>query len=260
MIGPMRELGRRLLIGLAVAIVAVMAIGYTFIFGGIATPVRADRGVLDLPPQGDSLATILDDGRPIFVVNDPDRGVWVLDAQGRQPASSLGGLVAWCAETRTFVDPADGSTYAPDGELLFGPALGGLVAFATRPATDDPSRIVVGASTSAQGQASAEGARSPACPSDTRLTHAPQAGETFDPSVAADEEPPGWIWLEGTVRVVDGEIQLCDGLTGGEVGCAETVGIDPTAGVEGIRGRFIGRVRDGAIEGLARASDMESGS
>ncbi|MBA2632889.1 MAG: hypothetical protein H0U86_07830 [Chloroflexi bacterium] len=55
MIGPMRELGRRLLIGLALATVAVMAIGYALIFGGIAAPVRGDRAVVELPPDGEAV-------------------------------------------------------------------------------------------------------------------------------------------------------------------------------------------------------------
>jgi len=260
----MRELSRRLLIGLAVIAAAVMAVGYAFIFGGIATPVRGDRATLDLPPEGDAAATILDDGRPVFVVNAPGRGVWVLDAQGRQTLSSLGVLVAWCPETQTFADPADGSVYAPNGELLSGPSAGGLVAFGARPATDDASRIVVGSDTTVQRRGTASGGRhSPTCVGDAWVVHQPQAGETFDPSVAADQEPPGWIWLEGTVKVVDDEVRLCDGLTDGCGGYAETVGIDPARladGATGIAGRFIGRVRDGAIEGLILVPDLVEAS
>ena len=43
----MRDLGRRLLIGLAVVAAAVMAIGYAFIAGRIAAPIESDLGTLD---------------------------------------------------------------------------------------------------------------------------------------------------------------------------------------------------------------------
>jgi hypothetical protein len=258
-----RDLGHRLLIGLAVLVVAVMAVGYAFIFGGIATPVRGDRAILDLPERGTTNATILDDGRPVFIVNDPDVGVWVLDAQGRQSQSRLGVAVAWCATGRFFVDTQDGSTYAPNGELRSGPAEGGLVAFASRASPEDPSRVIVGSDTTVQGGRALEGEPS-ACAADDLLIHEPERDEIFDPSVAGEQEPPGWIWLEGTVTVVDGEVRLCDGLM--DDGCdafAEVIGIDPatvTDDANRVGGRFIGRVRDGTLEGLMFVPDQTEGS
>ena len=128
----MRDLGRRLLIGLAVVAAGATAVGYAFIAGGIAAPARGDRAVLEVPAGGTARATMLDDGRPVFVVNDPDLGVWVIDAQGRQRAGALPVLAAWCPTTRMFADPKAGSAYAPDGELRWGPAEGGLIAYAAR--------------------------------------------------------------------------------------------------------------------------------
>ncbi len=261
----MRDLGHRLLIGLAVVVVAVMAVGYAYIFGGIATPVRGDRATLSLPQSGTANATILDDGRPVFIVNDPDVGVWVLDAQGRQSPSSLSVAVAWCTETRMFVDLADGSTYGADGELRWGPAEGGLIAFASRASPDDPSRLIVGSDTSVQGRGpETDGPPDTTCPNNSLVMHEPEPGETFDPSVAGDQEPPGWIWLEGTVQVVEGEVRLCDGLM--DDGCnafAKVIGIDPasvTDDAKRVGGRFIGRVRDGTLEGLMFVPDKMEAS
>ncbi|MDQ3148821.1 MAG: phage minor tail U family protein [Chloroflexota bacterium] len=260
----MRDLGHRLLIGLAVLVVAVMAVGYAYIFGGIATPIRGDRATLALPESGTANATILDDGRPVFIVNDPDVGVWVLDAQGRQPQSRLGVAVAWCPETRLFIDPADGSAYAANGELRWGPAEGGLVAFASRAAPDDSSSVIVGSDTSVQGRGpETDGPPETTCPGEPWVVHRPRGDETFDPSVAVDQEPPGWIWLEGTVRVVDDAVRLCDGLAGSCDGYAETIGIDPatfTNGGRGAAGLFIGRVGDDAIEGLIFVPDLVEAS
>jgi hypothetical protein len=256
----MRDLGRWLLIALAVVTTAVMAVGYAFVFSGIATPVRGDRATLDLPVMGDVRATILDDGLPVFVVNDPELGVWVLGAQAPGAPSRIGVAVVWCREIHSFVDPAGGSVYAPDGELRWGRAAGGLVAFATRPAADRPSRVVVGSATTVQGRRpETDGPPDSTCNGDGWVGHQPQGDEIFDPSVAVDQEPPGWIWLEGTVRVVDDEVRLCDGLPDGCERFAETLGIDPASvgdGATGARARFIGRVRDDALEGLILVPDM----
>ena len=114
--------------------------------------------------------------------------------------------------------------------------------------------MVVSSETSAQGRAlETDAPPDTACRGEGWVTHQPDGGEIFDPSVAIDQEPPGWIWLEGTVRVADDEVRLCDGL---EERCrtyAVTRGIDPagmTDGAASRRGRFIGRARDDAIEGL----------
>jgi hypothetical protein len=202
---------------------------------------------------------VLDDGRPVFIVNDPGLGISVLDAQRPQPGGGLGVLVAWCQDSRTLVDLRDGSIFAPNGEVLRGPAADGLVAFAGRRAPEDASRVIVGSDTVVQGRAAASAEIPDGCGGGF-MVHQPQGDETFDPSVAADQEPPGWIWTEGMLRVVDGEVRLCDGLSDACDAYAETIGIDPAAAgpgadVDGIGGRFIGRVRDGAIEGLIHVPD-----
>lgn len=258
----MRDLGRRLLIGLAVIAAAGTAVGYAYIASGIAAPVRGDRAVLDVPPSGSARAALLDDGQPVFVVNDPDRGVWVIDAQGRQADGELPVLVAWCPTTRLFVDPAIGTAYAPDGELRWGPAEGGLIAHATRADPDDASRVIVGSDVTVQGSGpETDGPPETTCSGGTWLVHEPEPGEVFDPSVAVAEEAPGWIWLEGSLEVIDaGEVRLCDRGQGGCATAAPVVGIDP-ASLAGDTpwpaGLFIGRVRDDAIEGLMSVPDLE---
>ena len=258
----MRDLGRRLLIGLAVVAAGATAVGYSLIAGGIATPVRGDRAVLDLPPSGTARATMLEDGQPVFVVNDPDRGVWVIDAQGRQPPGALAVLVAWCPTSRTFVDPTVNTVFAPDGELRSGSGEGGLIAFATREDPDDPTRVIVGSNITVQGTGpETDGPSDPSCPGAAWVAHRPARGEVFDPSVALAEEPPGWIWLEGSLHATDdGGVRLCDR---GDADCAtgaKVVGIDPATldmETQGPDGLFIGRVRDDAVESLMFVPDLE---
>ena len=250
----MRELGRRLLIGLAVGVAGLVAIGYAFIFGGIATPVGGDRGVLDIPPSGEARATILDDGLPVYVVNDPESGAVVLDAQGPHAPSTLGALVAWCPATRTFVDPIDGSAFAMDGGLIDGRAGGGLLAFATRAAADDPTRVVVGSATIATGAATNPATPDATCDNDDLVAHQPAADEVFDPSVAVEREAPGWLWLEGWLERAGDGVRLCDAGAPDCSRAADVTGINPAtigpyAG-DGTSGLFLGRVRDDAIESL----------
>ena len=256
MIPPMRNLGGRLPVVIAGIVAGAMAIGYAFIFSGIAAPVRGDLATLDAPVDDDAVPAILDDGRPVFVVRDPDGAVNVLDAAGRAPTGAPGGLVGWCPESRLFIDPLDGSTFTADGRLLSGPAATGMVAFAARPAPDATGKVIVGSDTVARGRADSGADDGAGRCGDPLIVHEPRAGETFDPSVAADAEPPGWIWLEGSLRSVDGEARLCDDDDEACETYAPTLGIDrATLPDQSVGGRFIGRVRDGAIEGLLLVPD-----
>jgi hypothetical protein len=249
--GAMRDLGRRLLIGLAVVAAAVMAIGYAFIAGRIAAPIESDLGTFERPgPDANGAqAVLLADGRPAFIVMD-EGDLIVLDARARHAAGAPGRLVAWC-EDGVFIDLVDGATYAADGQLMGGPAADGLVVYPVR-SVDDGSRFVVGGDGISAGSAAGDPVAAD-CPSNRWVVHRPDADEIFDPSVAADEEPPGWIWLEGRLRAEAGETILCDGLDGECATSAEVGGIDPARvpdGGEALAGSFIGRVRDGVIVDL----------
>ena len=83
--------------------------------------------------------------------------------------------------------------------------------------------------------------------------HEPADGEAFDPSVAAEEEPPGWIWLEGHLEAIGGQTLLCDGPANACATGAVVPGIDPAkvaALDQPMAGLFLGRVGDGAIDEL----------
>ncbi len=245
----MRDLGRRLLIGLAVVAAAVMAIGYAFIAGRIAAPIESDLGTFDVPDVDGARAVLLADGRPAFIVAT-DGDVIVVDARGRHAAGAPGRLVAWCARTTPyFVDPLDDATYAADGKRRAGSTGPGLVRY---PVSDaDDGRIRVAADGTAAGQLN-DVALPIECDG-RQVVHAPTPGEVFDPSVAAEEEPPGWIWLEGRLVAEGGEAILCDGLDRRVPTFAAVGGIDPASVPEGgdaLAGSFIGRVRDGVIVDL----------
>jgi hypothetical protein len=248
----MRDLGRRLLIGLAAAVAGVMAIGYAFIFGGVAAP-SGDLGALEVPALGEAVATRLDDGRPVFVTVAGGTA-WVLDAREPREPGQLAALLGWCPTDEAFIGTLPTSIFAADGSSLRGP--GGMTAYATTPANEDASRVVVGAETSVRPAATEKRQPTYACGPGDWVAHSAEPDEIFDPSVAADGEPPGWIWLEGTLMPVGDQAILCDGINPAD-GCPGGVvanGIDPaTLPAGGIAGLFLGTVHDGTIEGLTFA-------
>lgn len=257
----MRDLGRRLLIGLGVIAAGTMAIGYAYIFGGIATPPGGDLGRVPVPDAGEARAVVLGDGRPAFAVTDRSGRPWVLDAQAPGARARLGTLVGWCPNTLLFNDPSSGAVFGADGQLIAGPGVSGMIAFALRAErVDDPTELIVGSEAEPRPMLrdADAAARGGAC-DDQWVTHRPDPEEVFDPSVAADQEPPGWIWMEGSLQVVDGEVRLCDGLAGSCTAWATVIGIDPASVAANDRhaaGQFLGRMRDDEIEGLVLAPTL----
>ncbi|MEO5986196.1 MAG: hypothetical protein ABIW50_05020, partial [Candidatus Limnocylindria bacterium] len=201
---------------------------------------------------------LLDDGRPAFAVADRSGRPWVLDAQVPGQRSRLGSLVAWCPDTLAFSDPFSGAVFGADGGLIAGPGSSGLVAFAVRAdGADHPTELIVGSEAEPRPvQRDADAAARGGTCADEWVSHRPAPGEVFDPSVAADQEPPGWIWLEGSLQVVDGEVRLCDGVDGVCGAFATVIGIDPASvAVNDFHpaGLFIGRMREDEVEGLVLA-------
>lgn len=242
----MRDLGRRLLVGLAVAVAAVAAVGYGLIATNIASPIRSDLGTV-VPPEGPGArAVLLADGRPAFVVRTED-AVHVVDARVPRPIGAPGRLALWCGDI--LFDTLSDTIFHPDGAYRGGTESESLVAYPWE-ATDE-SRIVVGADGAAPSPRPRFGPQARSC---DPVVHRPEPGEIFDPSVAAEEEPPGWIWLEGRLEVVGDAVALCDDVIGVE--CPDGVivpGVDPAqllALNNPVNGLFLGRLSDGVFDQL----------
>ncbi len=246
MIGGVQELGGRLIIGLGLVVAAVAAIGYVFVYSNIATPVGRGLGTFEIPAPGEVVATWLDDGRPAYLLQ-VDGEALVIDARTPHDPGTPQVLVAWCDGAGAFLDLVRGGAWAPGGEVTGGSADSGLNRYATQPAGD--GRVGVRDELQPAGSATAEPGATECPAGSTWVAHAPEPREIFDPSVAADGEPPGWIWLEGTLQVVDGEVRLCDGLDGACDAGADVTGIDP-ARVDPGAGLFLGRVLDHVVENL----------
>mgnify|MGYP006952613835 CR=1 FL=1 len=242
-----------MIVGLAAVVAVLTAIGYGLIALSIASPMGEELGTLAAPEGPGARAVLLDDGRPAFVVRSGG-GVLVVDARVPLEPGVPGRLVGWCGQADgVFIDVVGGGSFGPDGTLIGGPGTSGLL---RHPVTlgEDGSTLTVGREPERAPTATGERAALD-CPADTEwLTHEPTADEIFDPSVAAEEEPPGWVWLEGRLEQREGQVVLCDDVAA--EGCARGAlvrGIDPAKLAEqpeAFVGYFIGRVRDGAVEEL----------
>lgn len=255
-IGFVNTLTGRVAIGLGALVAALVGIGYAFVYAGIAAPLEADLGTLAVPDEGGVAAAYLADGRPVFVVRAAD-GIHVVDARAPVDPGVPGHLVVFCDPE--FYDLAGGTTYAPDGTLFAGPPDENLT---TYPVTvvSGGREVVVGGEGAPATSGLSEPPESNECWVDIAVMHVPDADEVFDPSVAADEEPPGWIWLEGRLVAAGGQALLCDGHGGDCATGAVVRGINPATIADntlGYDGYFLGRVHDGAIEELHFSLDAE---
>jgi hypothetical protein len=246
----MRDLRRWIPIGLAVVVVSVAAIGYGLIASGIAAPIGTGLGTVTVPDEPGAVPVFLADGRPAFVVRTAD-DVHVLDARPPLEAGAPGALVSWCPGDDQFVDWVHGGWYLADGTVI-ADAPSGLVAYPLT-ATDDDRRLVVG-SEGTPVTTVADPSTLGGCSGNEALMHEPSPGEVFDPSVAADEEPPGWVWLEGRLEAVGGQALLCDDIGASDCATGAAVpGIDPAklaAFPEPLVGSFLGRIGDGVVDEL----------
>ncbi len=257
--GAMRRPLRLVVIGLGVVLAGLVAVGYSFIFRGVATAPDATLGTVEVPgPEDGVFAAALDDGTPIFVVNV--RGTLnVLDARVPVGGMPVPVLVAWCDAIEVFEtgpivdgDLVGTMAFGPDGTAVGLGNSEGLTRYGLR---REGNRLVILSSSTKGG---GDIGPLPDCPGGSeRVMHRPLPGEVFDPSVAVDTEPPGMIWLEGTLRAIGNQALLCDGVDTPPESCASGAvarGIDPaTIAPEGTAGLFIGLVRDDGIVGLAHA-------
>jgi hypothetical protein len=240
-----RDIASRLVVGLGLLIAVAVAVGYAFIFLGNATPVGAPLATLPVPAPGEVVAARLDDGRPVYLVG-VDEGARVLDARSPVDPGVVPALVAWCDGAQSFLDLTRGGTFGPGGEVMGASAAAGLDVYPTQVRGDE---VVVRDGAAPAGTATGETVALD-CPMGSAWTaHAPTTGEIFDPSVAADTEPPGWVWLEGRLTATGDEVELCDGLDAACPSGASVVGIDP-AKVQVVAGRFLGRIIDHEVRNL----------
>jgi hypothetical protein len=256
----MRDLPGRLFVVIAAAVAVVVGIGYAAIALNVARPPADTLGQVEVPSEMGARPIQLADGRPAFIVRW-EGGIHVVDARVPVADGVPGRLVTWCnGQFLDWLDPA--TAYDSHGSLIGGMATRGLTVYPFT-TTDDGRSVIVGTT----GEPAPPHEPQPgtwACEGESRARHEPETGEVFDPSVAADEEPPGWIWLEGRLEAIGGQALLCDDLDANDCETGAVVrGIDPgrLAGPsQHLSGLFLGRVGDGAIEELHYAPASTEGT
>lgn len=240
---------------------AALAIGV----GGIAVGLPgmlepADEPVvLARPLPGEVRAGYLPDGTPVWVAGHEDGGVSVISAFSSHDPFGLNKLIWWCETADGFDDPSSGAKWDRYGVRLGGPAPIGLVTYET----------------AVSGGQVAIGSPREGPPAGTRFTGPAETDRewclgvdgsatwhTFDgwqvwnsPTAAIASEPAAWILLEGHLVEHGAEVRLC-----GVAGCADSVRVLNVAAPQqpGLEfgqfpgERFIARVRDGALDDLAR--------
>jgi hypothetical protein len=130
----------------------------------------------------------------------------------------------------------------------------GMRRFGAEP-RDGGSRVAVTAEGSTAGDAPGETIALDCAIGSDWVTHLAPADQVFDPSVAADQEPEGWFWVEGRLATLGDGVRLCDGLSGPCATFAEVNGIDP-AKVVPTSGHFLARVQDDALRDLVIVPDV----
>ncbi len=136
------------------ALVASLALFAGLTLAAAMTPHEGDVAVsvLAVPPGGEVVAVLLDDGEPVFVVAHraiDGGGVSVVPAIN----SHLDIPVVWCASDRTFWEPGPASRFDEEGTYLVGPAPRGLATFDAEVVDERGRRLVhVGARRPAVGR------------------------------------------------------------------------------------------------------------
>ncbi len=117
------------LVALALGLVLAVLVRDAGERGG-SPPAGEARDRLRVPPRGEAVAEVLDDGTPVFVVHARAGDVYVvvagLGAAGAGPRSIDEATVGWCPRARTFEDPAAGHLFDARGRPLGGHPPGGL--------------------------------------------------------------------------------------------------------------------------------------
>lgn len=109
-----QEGARPRLVTALVLVVILVAVGWLLRDGDDAPVV-----VVQVPSPGEVLDEQLDDGTPVWVSQDQDGQVAVLEAL-TPSTGPIGGMVGWCEDGQRFVDPHMGLTFGPNGSRYNG--------------------------------------------------------------------------------------------------------------------------------------------
>ena len=207
-------------------------------------------GLVAVPSLGETIATQLADGRPVFVVRHDDGQVFNA-LSPRATSTGLGILLAWCPDRRVFVDRSSGTAFDEFGSRVVGPPPASMVRLIYSGGVGVESVVVrEGVATEPlQTPGGGDlGPIGPACqqPDSTLTYHQYARADAIAPAAAVAAAPNGWVLVEG--RLDESLASMC----GVDAGCADraAVGglspaIPPPVGAEPTL--FLARVAHGAL-------------
>lgn len=249
-------------IGLALAALVVIGLvvgAFAVVSAFLREPPPDPAGSLRRPIAGEVRPDHLADGTPVWVVGHQDGSVDVLSGFDTHTPFNLGKALWWCPTAEAFENPHHGSKYDAYGIKVGGPAPSGLPSYEVRVSG---SRVFVGAARQAPAAGTphagpTEGDRDWCMGIEDGVVF-----HTFDrfrvwhsPTAAVASDPSGWVLLEGELAVRDGAVRLCAATGCGDSVVATNVEVPPDPSMEygplG-EGRFIARVRDGALTEITR--------
>jgi hypothetical protein len=228
-----------------------------------ATDVGAAEPVLTAPPAGEALAGFTESGVPFLVVRHSDGTLTAVEAISPHLATAdVRKLLGWCASSRTFDDPFQGSRFDEDGRYISGPSPSGLVPLSVEVVTEDPLTFRLGERLSALPRDEPGGRPAGPFCADVAVTPliAPDiAASGLTPAeLAASSPPSGSRWsVEATLVVPpDGQAELCASYVDGvcEAGAPVTGPVADGADELVIEGTWFVMVRDGSLDDPIRAS------
>ena len=191
--------------------------------------------VVTAPAVGETVATFLRDGHPVFVVDHEDGSLSVVDAFSTDAPFGIGYMVGWCESSRTFDDLHGGAKFDETGRYVLGPAPTGLATYAASLLVGEPIRVRVGAiqppAPRTDGGGPLEGSL---CTSgaDTVLHRFPRSSFTASPQYAVTAPAGRWMAVVGSLLVTSDQTPRLCASVDASAGPSCSRGA-PVAGVDG---------------------------
>ena len=220
---------------------------------------ETERASLPRPEPGETLATYLDDGRPVFLVRHQNGDISVLDATSTHVADGVRILNVWCPKSRAFQDLRSGGGWDEWGVLHRGPPPSGLGTFSWKLRLGDETHAtgidVTGFAGRVPGRAKSDGrSMFDGCDPSNWLFHTFDGMTPLTPAAAVASSPGGWVLLRG--RIDFAGLRLCSEdaacLEPAHVADLRIPGNYPHVELVERTSDYLARVRDGALMELTR--------
>jgi hypothetical protein len=215
---------------------------------------ETERASLARPDPGETVATYLDDGHPVFVVRHQNGDISVLDAFSTHVAYGVRVLNVWCPGRRTFQDLRAGGGWDEWGALGSGPPPSGLGSFSWKLRLGDDAHAtgidVTGFAGRVAGRAKSDGrSMFQGCDPSNWLYHTFEGVRRVTPAAAVASRTTRWVLMRGRIDFAGQRLCSEDAacLEPANVADLRSPGADPFIDQIERTADYLARVRDGAL-------------